>query len=109
MYEVGIKKKNAFINYINALHFFKRKIGGGGGCIKICLLFFFFLNQKYKREGGFLKGQGAAPPAIPPATSYKHFCNPLISYNRKWIIATGSCGHRLINFSQHFLFVKMSE
>ena len=106
MYEVGIKKKNAFINYINALHFFKRK--SGGGCIKICLFFFFF-KQKYKRERGFLKGQGAAPPAIPPATSYKHFCNPLISYNRKWIIATGSCGHRLINFSQHFLFVKMSE
>ena len=42
MYEVGIKKKNAFINYINALHFFKRKIGGGGGCIKICIIIFFF-------------------------------------------------------------------
>ena len=42
MYEVGIKKKNAFINYINALHFFKRKIGGGGGALKFVFFFFFF-------------------------------------------------------------------
>ena len=89
--------------------FLREKLGGGGALKFVFFFFFFFLNQKYKREGGFLKGQGAAPPEIPPGTSYKHFCNPLISYNRKWIIATGSCGHRLINFSQHFSFVKMSE
>ena len=84
MYEVGIKKKNAFINYINALYFFKKKLVGG---IKIYVSPTHTLCPKLHRINTFVT---------------------LISY-RKWIIATGSCGHKLINFSQHFSFVKMSQ
>ena len=61
MYEVGIKKKNAFINYINALHFFKRKIGGGGA-LKFVFFFFFFFKPKIQEGAGVFERSRSCPP-----------------------------------------------